>query len=568
MTDLEHKNPAVKAVDLFYLAIILLACFKLTYSITDIVDLMLADESIYLKRALEFKLNYFFKDGFVYWLWLKLLSLFIPDMLILYCYNYALLLSLNPVLIYVLSRKMGKKPFISALFSIFFLISTFNIFTWPYITRFAITVILLIFIALFSIKNNNARVKYYIALSGLLVLVYVRPEFVLSLVLFSAAALVYFIVKFYKSPRKGYATIFLLIITLTAAIFVSFIKNPANTGRSVFAFGQHYGLNLQKREILELDPLSDWRQVMIDKFKTDESLFTAIINNPTEMSKHIFANIKQFPLQFLYQMFPYNSQRWPGLVKKIIFLFIVLLFLVSLLNFLRNASIHQKNIAGKNNVGGRFKISHLRISNLQENDLFFYFISVLLIIPVIISILLIYPRTHYMLVLFAVIYLAMVKNLPEFPNFSRYDWLARKAVIVLLLFFIPWKVSGTSGFLPGESRKGCSILKRVQTIKKIEVNSDVHLSGILFGYQFNYAVFRMYLENNSRYAYNIYQLEMHTPVDSFFKEKSINMIVVNKKLATEEQFKSFISEISFDYWTRYDIPGCNEFILVKNDIIR
>lgn len=553
------RGAGIDLNDLFYISMILLICFKLTYNVTHAVDILFADESRYLDMGYGFKWDYFFRDGFIYFIWLKMLSVFIPDMVLLYCFNYAILISLNPVLMYILTRKMGKGPFISALFAIFFLVSALNVFTWPFITRFAVSIILLTFITIVSVKKN--KTKYLTALAGLVLLLYVRPEFVLSLVMFAAAAIIFLTYRYYRTGVRRYG--YLLVITLAVTIFVLFFKNPADKARSVMAFGQHYAVHLQERGNINVNPWTNWRGIMKEKFKTDGSMAAALINNPTEMTKHIFRNIKHFPPEFFYQMFPYNSSRFGALAKQIIKLLIILLFLIPGAYFLKPVFIHLKN-------------KHRNLfRRCSDNDKYFYFLSALVTIPVIISIFVIYPRTHYMLVLFAVICPALVKNFPGPFRLPRYDPVVKKIAIVIILYFLPWKVSGSSGLLPGKPIEACTYLKRVAAVKKIAVQRDVRFSGMLFKEKFNRKYFRMYLENNRHHRYQLLPVKEDVPFPAFIEEKKINMIFVNKallnntrlSLMADDDFQKYISRVTGCHWTRFGIPACKEYILVKTELI-
>ena len=62
-------------------------------------------------------------------------------------------------------------------------------------------------------------------LTGLVVLSYVRPEFVLSLLLFAGVSLILLGRRYFKAPERIYGPLF--IITLVLCLFVTVVKNPA-----------------------------------------------------------------------------------------------------------------------------------------------------------------------------------------------------------------------------------------------------------------------------------------------------------------------------------------------------
>ncbi|HLP46334.1 MAG TPA: hypothetical protein VK469_10320, partial [Candidatus Kapabacteria bacterium] len=245
-------------VEIFFVAIITAVCFKLLHDISKVMDIQFADETAYLNRGVHFGWRSLFVDGFVYYAWYKLLSLAVKDNVTLYYVNYCILFSLLPLLMYGLLRKMGRKHFSAAFFSIAILIANIHIIAWPFITRFAICIIFLTCLAIFAIKNEKS--KYLAALCGLILLLYTRPEYVLSLILFSGVSIAYLVYRFVKSRQRVYA--FLAIITLLLSMFIVFIKNPAGEERSVVAFGQHYALNLHQEGKITINPNTNWQKIM------------------------------------------------------------------------------------------------------------------------------------------------------------------------------------------------------------------------------------------------------------------------------------------------------------------
>jgi hypothetical protein len=524
---------------------------------THIVDFMFADESFYLHMGATFKLAYLSGDGGVYFLWLKFLTMLCPNLVMAYCWNYAILICINPILLYFLFRKMGKTPFTSAFFSIFFLVTILNIITWPFITRFSSAIILLILLMLFSVKNNKTR--YMVSLIGLFVLVYTRPEFLMALLIFSIVSILYFIYKFFKDRAFIKPYILPVIITVVLLVFAVFIKNPAVSGRSVFAFGQHYGLNFQNTgEFKTADAWENWREVMKEKFKTDRSLFTAFKNNPGEMMKHIASNVKQFPLEFFYQLFPYHSQRFHPPAKQAIKYFILLLFFVPIFNFIRVFVIYLKN--RKKGDSQNF---------FSDADKFFYLISIILLFPVLFSLFVIYPRSHYMLSFFLIIFPMVIRNMPLFIGKKipiRYvDFVVKAAIMVLILVWIPWKATGSTRILPHTPKESCSYLQRVLMLRKINVRSDVNILQMFLPQKFCFEYFKMYMEDGSGYSYRVFEPDKKIPIDEYIITNKINMIYVDEKFQNLLKHVQGSTEVQGN-WGRVDIPGCGEFVLVNSSL--
>jgi hypothetical protein len=452
------------------------------------------------------------------------------------------------------------------------------VFTWPFVTRFVVSIILLTMILALSVKKN--RTKYMVVLVGLSLLVYVRPEFILSLILFSVVSLILLGYRYYKSVEKRRGYLFLFIFTLLLSVFVVVIKNPASNQRSIIAFGQHYLNNLRQWETNEGKTWngSQWRQAMIAKFKTDQSLFTAFFYNPGEMIKHVWTNVKRIPYKTLYAHFPFTLREYSNIVKTLIKWMVIGLYLTSLLNFIRNIRTRYKEKRG----------NFFNIFCMDMDEQLFYFFILILLVPSVISISMIFPRDHYILIFFALIYLLLIKNLPHVPPVPKYGVVISLLVVLFLVYFIPWRASRTHGLLPGTFTHICSHLKQLLLIKKVPVHSDVYFLGTLTREWETHRSFRKYIEINSpssslyTYTYTFHQLERSPSPDKtretgdfekLINEKNINMILVDKKLLKNKQLESnpVFRDLIMDYngknWTKFEIPYCSDYLLVKNDIL-
>lgn len=551
--------------DIFFFLIILGVSLKLTANLTHIVDFMFADESYYMATASQFHFSLLFRDGGIYFLWLRLLIALTPNMVIAYCLNYAILISINPLLLYIILRKLQKSPFISAFLSIFFQISILNVVTWPFVTRFSTAIILLIFILILSLKSSMSR--YYAALTGIFLLVYTRPEYALSLVLFSILSIFYFSRKIFKEPLVWKKCVITCIITMGFLVFVFFVKNPAAGGRSMFAFGQHFGANMQKIEgNKHADYWNDWRELLKEKFHTDKSFFTALKNNPKAVFNHIFMNIKEFPKPFYYQLFPFFSQNYGPAAKQVLRVFIISFFLVPIIAFLIALLRHSR----KKNT------SHSPL--FSEIDRFFYFVTFVLLIPVLVGLFVIYPRTHYMISFLGILFPIFAKNLPSFldKKIPVVDTGVKVILILGLLFWIPWRPGG-GHLLPLESKAPCTYMDRVQFLKHLPVKSDVRMLSMMLRLKFSYPYLQMYIEDQSTHSFEVVQPEKNVSPQQFLMENKINMIYVDANLLSHPQFgELFVTgnepaqefeNMTHTRWIRIPIPGCNEYLLVNSSII-
>lgn len=541
MKIIKDKNCISIGIELFYLLVIALVCLKLSYAISAGMDILFHDESIYLDKGNNFITNYLFKDGFIYFTWYKLLSFFVTDTITLYYFNYIVLLSINPFLIYILLRKMKQARFTSAVFSILFLISTVNVIAWPLITRFALALMLCTFILILPAKNKKN--KYLVALFGLSLLVYTRPEYILSLIIFSITAMVYLLYRYNKTHKP--ALIGVVVLTLLLNIFIVFIKSPVRVNRSVMAFGQHYGVHLYNKGKISEDPNTNWRKIMKKNFHTDQSIIEAFLNNPGEMTNHVLANIRDIPYQAMQLFFPYNIKN--KLVKKILLAIAGVLFILLMI------------IAFRKMKGKPF------FHREYVNTTIFYWLSILIIIPLLISVCLVYPREHYLLVMFAILLITAAMNVPSIPENLKFKWFL-PLIILFLLYWVPWQASGASGLLPGKivsiHDSKCTNVVKIKFIRNIKVKSTIYLLGSSGSME--------------PYIPNFKYVDKHTkdiPFDQYKERENINMIEVNKGLThdprfiSDEEFKVFISKIPGNGWLKINIPHCSGYLAVKREIL-
>lgn len=528
------------AIELFYVLVIALACLKLSYAISAAMDIQFHDESIYLDKGNKFISNYLFMDGFIYFTWYKLLSFFVTDTITLYYFNYIVLLSINPFLIYILLRKMKQGKFISAFFSILFLISTVNVIAWPLITRFALALILCTFILIFSVKDKI--IKYLIALFGFSLLVYTRPEYILSLIIFSIVSIIYLLYRYNKSHKR----VLLLggLLTLLLTIFIVFVQSPARANRSVMAFGQHYAVHLYNKGKISEDPNTNWRKIMKKSFHTDRSIIQAFLNNPGEMTNHVLANIRDIPYQAMQLFFPYNIEN--KLIKKILLVTVGLLFILLMIGVYRKKK------------GEPF----FHKDHLDEN--IFYWLSILIIVPLLVSVCLIYPREHYLLVMFAILLITAAKNVPAIPENWKFKWVL-PLIILFVLYWVPWQASGAAGLLPGKivsiHHNQCTNLGKIKFTRNIKANIKMVFLGS-GGSMGPYIPNFKYVDKHSK----------DIPFNRYIERENINMIEVNRGLTndprfiSDEEFNRFISGIPGNGWFKITIPRCGGYLAVKKDI--
>jgi len=210
---------------------------------------------------------------------------------------------------------------------------------------------------------------------------------------------------------------------------------------------------------------------------------------------------------------------------------------------------------------------------MDDPGKFFYFLVLILVIPLLISIFVIYPRAHYMLVLYAVIYIAAIKNFPVlfcFPGKYKYIRAAITVVVlVAIVYVIPYKAAGRMGFLPGKIREKCSYIRRTMVLKQVPVKGDVRLLALFLRESFQYENLKMFLEHRSSNSYSWFRMSKVDSIEEYIRRNSINMIYVDSNLeAVNGTVSEFLSHVDETQWKKYPVNGCKEYLLLNSSQIK
>lgn len=358
---------------------LLIAGIKLVLNIDRVSDLRMFDETIYLASGLQL-----IEDGLpdpqwgpLYGVWYFLLSRLTSDPVNLHFFNQQVLPITIVIALYLYLRTLAVSPAISLAASGLFLISDILEID-PRPTHFALLILL---ITLIVATPTRTAIAYLSRLGiGVLLMSYVRPEYTLSVVLILAIA-IYELIYSFKTPvnrKRNFSEIGLFL--LSAILLLILIGNPLAGGRSWFAFSQHFSLNWAAWNHLTLNPWDhhvDWIPILFDGA---DNLAEAFGNSPVLFVRHILANLNRYLNTSIAILFvSFQSFGWSSVfVDKLIFAEIVLLAFVCRRIFQKRTRIIQ-NLDRK----------QWRRLTVTAAVLF------LAIFP---SAILIYPRSHYLII--------------------------------------------------------------------------------------------------------------------------------------------------------------------------
>ncbi|MGC9528055.1 MAG: hypothetical protein ACP5D7_21165 [Limnospira sp.] len=405
--------------DIIFLVSLLIAGIKLVLNIDRVSDLRMFDETMYLASGLHL-----LADGLpdpqwgpIYSLWYFILSIFTSDPVNLHFLNQQVLPVAIVIALYLCLRTLTVSPAISLATSGLFLMSAILDID-PRPTHFALLILL---ITLIVATPTRTAIAYFSRLGiGVLLMSYVRPEYALSVVLIWAIVIHEMICSFkIEVNRKRNFSEIVLFLLSTILLLIS-IGNPLSGGRSWFAFSQHFSLNWAAWHDLRLDPWDhhvDWIPIL---FEGADNLAEAFWNSPFLLIRHILANFNRYLNQSIALLFvSFQSFGWSAVfVDKLIFAEIVLLALVC------------RHIVQK-----RDRILQYLDRNRWRRLAVTAAVLLLAIFP---SAILIYPRSHYLviqsallLIILAVLFDATIAESAR-QNFKLDRAIAAGSILVLL----------------------------------------------------------------------------------------------------------------------------------------
>jgi hypothetical protein len=375
-------------------------------------------------------------------------------------------------------------------------------------------------ILIHSIKGRNTRLLAALIIS--LMITYIRPEFILSSVLLFGIMIKRLVKNNFDAER------FMIAIVTIILLFV-LLGIPYSPGRNLTAFGQAYHKYLDLDVRIDDDGAKDWTEILSENFGDPKSIIDVILNDSDKFFKHIEINLSKLPMLYLSsvetllpnKIFPINL-----LIKLVIVLSILSTVFVLLLF-------------------KRFRKYRNIISNgfTENKDLLFF--SIIFSLPPLLSMILYYPRSHYILLLLPLIYLVVGQMImPLKINGYRNNVISFSLLILVSLFLIPPLSSVYT-------KSNFKNLLTVQNIKVLNISERINLLE-------NEGGLNVYLPDNYKWI----TLESKKEnFDKFVDKRNINMIYYSLTLNNSVQLKR--DSTWSEFLINPDTLGFHE--LIKND---
>jgi len=358
---------------LYGVVLLLILGAMLTYNLESYMDILFWDESNYMVGGLRLWSRFNRAWGPSYTVWYKLLSYIQPDSLLLYYINYKLTTVLTPIFAFLFMLGIGLSVEISFLLSCGFLFSTFNMPVWPHVSHFCLLLFFTSGIITSFIKNS--AIKWAIWVITFYIMANARPEYYLSFCLIFLSWIIYLI---YNHNYKRLYVFFVLGFLALGHYIIGIPLLQGKVDRSGMAFTQHLAKNhYDSIGLVGKNFWLHWPDYYKDVFGNDSlSFLQALKSKPEIVMGHIFTNLIHYfkeMARLLLEVFTINDKM--PLQFSILKIFAVLVFLFFLYG--KTKSIDKK-----------------KSWKLKRHT---FWASLLLILPLPISVLLIYPRAHYLI---------------------------------------------------------------------------------------------------------------------------------------------------------------------------
>jgi hypothetical protein len=304
---------------------------------------------------------------------------------------------------------------------------------------------------------------------------------------------------------------------------------PYSPARNLTAFGQAYHKYLDLSDRVDEDGVKDWTEILSENFNNPKSITEIVLNKSDKFVEHIGINLSKLPLLYLNSIETLLPNKIFPVSRLIKFLIVLLILSTIFILLLFNKMSKYRDII----VNGFAEKKELLI------------FSIIFSIPPLISIILYYPRSHYILLLLPLIYLVVGQMIMpiKLNNYIK-NIISFCFLIIVSFLFIPQ----LSLFYNKPDFKN---LNAVQGIKNLNISKRINLLE-------NEGGLNVYLPENYKWI----KLETKkSNFDEFVDNHKINMIYYSNSLNNSVQLKR--DSTWFEFLNNPDNFGFNK--LTKNN---
>ncbi len=383
--------------DLIGLAIVLLGLVVLNYNLMDRLDVISDDDDLYWGFAMDYLKGKYRgpDDAVLYCLWQLGIQMITQDPVQTYYINYIAMVSLPCVALYALMRSLRVNVWVSVWLVLLFMFSGLNFPLLPKLTHFTV-LFLGAGLAISNFAADNLIKQLTIAGFTVWLASYIRPE------MYVACGLILLWLLYVSYKRKTYRS----FVTLFAVVVVSgvLLGTPIRENdRSFWTFKVYMAINYMEwyPDRIQLSPWMHFNEINEQIFGHKlVSIKDAIETRPDLVVRHVQTNIiklatdsfryvKEY-VQMMLDLFPFPYKRYLFPLLGLVFLALI---------------DYRKYAANLWATAKRYKE--------------FGVILLLTLVPSIITTTTMYPRPHYFLYHFYLLYFPLVGILLSNLAFRR-----------------------------------------------------------------------------------------------------------------------------------------------------
>jgi hypothetical protein len=529
--------------DVFIFGALLVAGWKYTSGFHAIVDIGLDDETVYLTQGIDF-LHFALPladSAPLYAVWYSLLARVSPDAVALYYLNYRMMTIIPPILFYILLRRYRVSLPVSSFAALFLLITNANFLVLPKVNHFALMV-LLVFLILASIPKSRALGFAILAL-GCLAAAYVRPEMYYAFGICFAISAGLFLFR-ERALLNATALASLAVIAVAVGMYVGYPLGASP--RSFIAFGQHFSLNWQGwTKDTSLSPWTDWQKIVEMNFGQVSGIGQALLNNPPVFGRHVATNAINLPGMFVSTFATHAVVFLPFRMQTVEAYIMLGLGIGWLL--LRRRTV----------------LPRMRAAMRTERRFLLFACA---ICPVfLVTCLVIYPRTHYMLIL-GTLLLAVMAILLDPLKDRQVRWPHTILIALVVVAITPNAVN-----LVGPLPRPQPTVNAIQFMRGLGITDETYFLSEQFGYS-------SYLARDFRAdpgaAWRAFTgSQKDIPFNRFLREHRINIIFVtddllnNIRFREDPEWKAFLEHYESAGFVKLILPDGRRALYVDKTIL-
>ena len=533
--------------DTMIVLLLVIAGIKLTFGLERIVDIGLYDESGYLYAGVSLAQKGLLPASWapLYAAWYYVLSWFEADRVSLYYLNYKIMTIAPAVLIYLAMRAYKLGFTASAVVAWLFLISLANLYVWPKPAHFALIIILA---SLLVVRAAPSVLKSLPILAiGALLCSFVRPEYILSYVLFVVGYILLLVKQRHEQSLREQLIPALMLLAASVGLVAIFgMPGLDNQGsRSLEAFAQHFAINWVGWTGSSLNPWTDYKQIMATNFGDAHSISAAFMRQPALVLRHIVSNIGNYLLTLAQMPFVHFNLILPSTTQATSLAEGMILALgIALCAFVRRKTL----------------FADLRSKAAQHKLLLYAFGCFAL--PGVVSAIIIYPEQHYLiaqLTLAAIIGGVMLSGNNTRP--AQLPAAHMLALVALLVVATPY--ISTNWYFSEQGHSEDRQLNNLHTIEYLRSLNPTRAMNMLEADGGYY----IYVGDQ---IHRVPQYTKDTDFVTFMRRTKLDLIVVSSELVGDSRFKddptwtAFLSSYRAYGFEAVDIPGTNRRLIARS----